>query len=362
MKTRFLVFALVMAVVLAIPTPARPATSRWSAAIWSSELSGGPWGLTTDARGAVVTTDAGRVRALALDGTTRWEAKIDGTQDGNPAITKELVLVGATGRVVALGRRDGAIRWQQRMDGEVGAVALAGAYALAGDTGGTLRAFDAATGTLKWSVQHEGELWSAPQVDVPASVVVAVWHERPAPAARALDLATGAMRWEQPVGLFTAAPGLDRGRAFVATGDGHFHAWVAEFDLDGGASDWTLIMPASFQTGVVPAIDGRDLVVVDQLGRVSAIDPVSGVPRWTRELHRRVLDTRVVLLPRRVVVTTLSGELFVLDRVSGHVVARADARDFDGLPLVAAPFGRGNQILVALRLTEPGRVEMRRVP
>ena len=362
MKPRMLVFAFVIAVVLAFPTPARPATNRWSAAIWSSELTGGPWGLSTDARGAVVTTDAGRVRAIAFDGSTRWEAKVDRTQDGNPAITKQLVLVGATGRVVALGRRDGVVRWQQPMDGDVIAVALAGAYTLAGDTGGTLRVFDADTGRLAWSIYYPGELWSAPQIDIPASVVVAIWNEAPAPAARALDLTTGSLRWEQPVGLFTAAPRLDRGRVFIASGNGHFNAWVAEFDVADGVSQWTLIMPASFQTGVVPALDSHDLVVIDQIGRVSAIDPVSGTPRWTHDLRRRVFDTRVVLAPRRVIVTALSGELFVLDRVSGRVVAHADGRDFDGIPVVAAPTRRPDQMLVALRLTEPGRVEMRSVP
>ena len=121
-------------------------------------------------------------------------------------------------------------------------------------------------------------------------------------------------------------------------------------------------MPASFQTGVVPASDGRDLVVVDRIGRVTAFDPVAGTLRWTRALNRRVIDTQVVLLPRRVVITTLPGELFVLDRVSGRVVAHADGRDFDGIPVLAAPTRRPDRMLVALRLTEPGRVEMRRVP
>jgi outer membrane protein assembly factor BamB len=362
MRTRMFVFALVMAAVLAVPTPARPASSTWSAPIWSSELNGGPWGLTTDAHGAVVTTDAGRVRALGFDGTTQWESKVDGTQNGYPAITHDLVLVGATGRVVALGRRDGAIRWEQPMDGAVGSVALAGRFAIAGDTGGTLRAFAADTGALAWSVHEAGELWSAPQVDVAASVVVAIWHEQPAPAARAFDLTTGALGWEHPVGLYTAAPGLDHGRAIVATGDGHFHAWMAAFGLDAGESDWAVTMPASFQTGVVPASDGRDLVVVDRIGRVTAFDPVAGTLHWTRPLNRHVIDSQVVLLRRRVVVTTLPGELFVLDRVSGRVIAHATGRDFDGIPVLAAPTRRPDRMVVALRLTEPGRVEMRRVP
>jgi outer membrane protein assembly factor BamB len=361
MRVRVIVFALVAGLVLAVPTPARPATSRWSRAIWSSELDGGPSAIGTDARGAIVITDAGWVRAIDLHGATQWETKVDGAEDGYPALTKDLVLVGGTGRVVALGRRHGAIRWMHPMDAEVHAVALAGAYALAGDEDGTLRAFAAADGAPRWAVHYDGQLWSSPRLDVAASVAVVVWHES-APTARALDLDTGAVRWEQPVGLYTAGPGLDHGRTFLATGDGRYHAWIAGFDVAAGGSDWELRVPASFQTGVVPAVDAHDLVFIDQLGRVIDIDPATGTPRWTKDLNRHVYESIVVLLPRRVVVTTLSGELFVLDRISGRVIARADIDDFGGRPVLAAPFGHRNQILVALRLTEPGRVELRRVP
>src|SRR4051812_46502453 len=206
MRARTLVFALVMATVLAVPTPARSATTPWSPPIWSSELEGGPTGLSTDARGAIVTTDAGRVRAIDRHGATQWEAKVDGAQDAYPALSHDLVLVGGAGRVVALGRRHGEVRWQQRMDGEVHALALAGTYALVGDQGGTLRAFAAADGALRWETHHEGELWSSPRIDVSASVAVAVWHEA-APTARGLDLTNGATRWEQALGLYTAGPG-----------------------------------------------------------------------------------------------------------------------------------------------------------
>ncbi len=120
--------------------------------------------------------------------------------------------------------------------------------------------------------------------------------------------------------------------------------------------------PRRSRSGVVPASDGRDLVVVDQIGRVTAFDPVAGAVRWTRALNRNVIDSRVVLFARRVVVTTLRGELFVLDRVSGRVVAHADGRDFDGIPVLVAPTRRPNRMLVTIRLTQPGRVEMRRVP
>ena len=171
------------------------------------------------------------------------------------------------------------------------------------------------------------------------------------------------LRWEHAVGLYTAAPGLDHGRAIVATGDGHYHAWIAAFDLDRPA-----IRVGLHDARVVPdrrraRSDGRDLVVVDRIGRVTAFDPVAGAVRWTRPLNRNVIDTRVVLLPRRVVITTLVGQLFVLDRVSGRVVAHADGRDFERHSGArgACPSTRSDARHDS-SLAEPGPVEMRRVP
>ena len=361
MKQRTLVAALVMALVFALPTPARAASAALSPPIWSSDLPGGARSLTVDAGGAVVTIDSGHVRALDAQGRTRWQTKVDGVSAGAPATDRDLVLVGAIGRVVALSRADGAIRWEQPMDAEVYSLALGGSFAIAGDGSGTLRAFDASSGAVRWSVHYPGDQFSASRIDVAASVVVAIWHERPAPTTRAFELATGTLRWEHLADLFTAAPVVSGGRAFVAFGDGKFSAAVGGYDLITGHPDWAVIMPASFEPNIVPAVDGHDLVVIDRIGQVSAIDPVSGEPRWTRELHQRIFDTQVVLLARRVVVTTLSGELFVLDRFSGRVVGHTDTRRLNGLPIAVARVGTGNRVLVAYRLTEPGRVEMRRV-
>jgi outer membrane protein assembly factor BamB len=363
-RPRALVFALVLAVVFALPTPARAAPGALSPPIWSRTLPGGPRALAVDSAGAVVTVDSGHVRALDERGKTRWQTKVDDNVcEGAPAMDHDLVLVGATGRVIALSRDDGAIRWQQSMDAgaEVTSLALGGSFAIAGDEAGTLRAFDASSGAVRWSVHHEGSQFSASRIDVAASVVVAIWHERPSPATRAFDLATGALRWEALADLFSAAPVISGGRAFVAIGDGKFSAAVGRYDLVSGDVDWVVIMPASFEPSIVPAVDGHDLVVIDRIGQVTAIDPVSGVPRWTRALRHRVMDTQVVLLPRRVLVTTFSGELFVLDRVSGRVIAHTDARRLNGLPTATARMGTGSRVLIAYRVVEPGRLEMRRV-
>jgi outer membrane protein assembly factor BamB len=359
---RAFVFAIVFALVSAVPTPARAEQPRTRRAQWSVALDGRVWGTATDRDGVVVTSDNGAVRALDRRGHTRWETDVPGAQDGNPAITRSRVVVGRAGRVVALARRDGAVVWEQPMDDdEVASIALAGGVAVAGDASGTMRAFDARRGTVHWSVHHEGALRAPARVDVSAGAVLAVWSEADVPVARVLDLASGAERWQQPVGEYTAAPQLSEGRVFVATGDGHYDAWVGAFDLRTGSAQWKVGHRGSFMSNIIPAADAHDLVVVDWIGNVTSIDPATGASRWTTALDRHVVDARVVLLSQRVAVATVDGALFVLDRATGRVVAREEPHQLHGWAGALAPFGR-DALVVALRVVEPPRLEVRRVP
>src|SRR5439155_19591048 len=106
------------------PTPVRARSAAWPPPIWSIGVKGAPWGIAADAAGAVVTTDAGYVLSISKAGATRWSTRVEGIAQAWPAITSHAILVGASGRVVALGRSDGAVLWQRSMDGEVTSVAL----------------------------------------------------------------------------------------------------------------------------------------------------------------------------------------------------------------------------------------------
>jgi outer membrane protein assembly factor BamB len=357
-----LAFVVVFAAVSATPAPSRAEEHLARRPVWSVALEAPAWGTAADEFGVVVSSGNGTVRALDRRGRTRWETNVPGSQDGSPAITRSRVLVGRSGRVVALARGDGAVEWHAPMDDdEVGSVALSGRLALAGDASGTLRAFDAARGTVRWSIHYDGAVRAPVRVDAKANAVVAVWTDAPVPVVRVLDLATGAERWLQPIGDYTAAPQLSGGRAFVASGDGNYHAWVAAFDVHSGATNWKVDLPGSFQSNIIPAADARDLVVADWIGNVSSIDPTTGASRWSTPLNRYLVHARVVLLESRVAVATVDGTLFVLDRGSGEVIVHAEPRELGGWAGALAPFGR-DALVVALRVTEPSRIEVHRIP
>lgn len=368
MNTRPTHVAVVVVVIAAILFVARPADGVASAhgsasVVWSAPVSDGPMDVAADSRGVVVTTTGPGVRALDRNGHQQWSVHVDGLVEAAPALGAHLVLVGGEGVVTALSRADGSVAWRQPTGEAVYSVAMSGTTALAGDRQGTLSAFDAETGAMRWSVHHPGGLWSGPRVDRATGSVVATWHDATAPAARVFDLVSGALRWEAPTGASTAAPAVRKGLVVLAIGDGYRHARVEARTLATGDLRWQTPVPASFEEGIEPAIDDHEVVVVDHFGVVSLLDLATGRLRWQHDLASALLRTRLDLTPSRVVFSSFSGDVFVLDRRDGALVAQLGRRRLGGYTVATLrPRWRGARgLLVALRLDTWG-VQLRRLP
>ena len=94
------------------------------------------------------------------------------------------------------------------------------------------------------------------------------------------------------------------------------------------------------------------MVVSDHFGTVTLFDAHAGRARWQTAIREPILDTRVLLGPRTVVIRTYSGKVVVLDRRSGQVIRRVDP---GGFPVgIGAGAGR---LVFAVRLARPDRVE-----
>jgi hypothetical protein len=340
-----------------------PGAGAAAPAVWTHSFRAGPWGVAADRAGTVVVTDAPSVEALDRRGRLRWRAQVDSLVEMTPALGAGRVLVGGRGLVTELGRRTGSRRWQQQLGGDVTSLALVGDTALAGDHSGAMSAFDARTGELRWSVRFDGRPWAAPRVDAATGAVVATWHEGSSPAVRVLDLASGALRWEAATDVMTAAPVLSGSTVVLAIGDGNRNARVEARDLATGALRWSTPVPGSFEEAIEPAADARDVAVVDHFGVVTLLDLATGAVRWRHDVEYALIDTQMPITPHRIVFRSFSGDVFVLARADGHLVAQYGPAELGGYPIatVRPPWPGPARVLIALRY-DSSRVDLRALP
>jgi outer membrane protein assembly factor BamB len=351
--------AAVGAVVLVTPQPAS-AADEIAAPQWAHAMRHQPWGLFADRRGAVVINDGYGVQSLDREGSVQWTTRLESVVQGTPTSDASRVLVGGRGRVTMLTRDRGTPRWWQRMDGDVTGAALARGLAFVGDHAGTLAVFDAGTGSKRWSVHFDGEMWTAPRIDRDSGVVVASWHRGPDPAVRVFDADSGELRWDAPTDRFAAAPVVASGLVVVAVGDGHEHARVEARDLVTGELRWSTVVPRSFEAGIEPVADGADVFVVDNDGGVSVLELQTGDLLWQHDVGYVTSETRMALTDSRVVFTSFSGDVFVLDRGTGKLAGHYSAAQLGGYPIGATvPAWQPESLLLGLRYDEPYRVELR---
>jgi outer membrane protein assembly factor BamB len=240
---------------------------------------------------------AGAVEALDLDtGARRWRAALRASVKGTPVVHGDLVVaVEVSGDTVALDLASGAERWRVASPDPLRLFAFAdptlmGDAVVVGDLS-HLRALDAATGALRWertdlSPYQTIVMHSAPVVagDV---LVVGSW---PTPQSLvALDPATGATRW--PATLPDADPvGITAGDTTVGTpcvdpktGDLVVSGlgFLARIDATTGTTVWR--RPASLPWNpATPAVTEHGIAAVDAGHGVVLLDRDGGLLWETR--------------------------------------------------------------------------------
>ncbi len=356
---RILAVAVGLAVGFAVPLPARAAEHAAPRARWSVPLRNGPLAVVADARGAIANTNLGDVVALDPDGRRVWRAEV-AVAPVAPALADGAVVVGDHAGVRVLERGSGDTRWMLAAAEPVHHVAAGAGMAVVAERDGRLRALDVATGALRWELAPAFHFAHAPVVDAATATLLLVVHDATGNTLRALDVTTGTVRWERPVDRYTAVPLVADGRVYVAEGNGAWIAVVLSLDLLTGERHWTSQMPASFESGIVNAADDRHVFVVDHYGTVTAIDRASGHVRWQRPLEVTVLATRIVPTKTRLVLTTAEMEVVVLDRANGRVVRRTPVETMEGwaVDVRSAEFRRRGGVVAAVRLGERERIEL----
>jgi len=251
---------------------------------WHAMLESGP------ASGVIVTDGLVLVRsgngiAYAFDAATGvqvWRSGSPVPGDASASIGRGSMYLGtAGGDLVALDIRTGKERWRNRLTGDNGAV---GNTAFAGDTvyAATEKAgffaVDAASATVRWRVDVGADATGTPVVDGGVAYVGA-GADATAGHLRAVDAATGRVLWTiaEPIGSPTVKDGIGYAQAPAL-------AFEVAIDLRSGRELWRTKFPGGATTRAAVITPGALFVPQDGEHRIYALDPATGLELWHFDL------------------------------------------------------------------------------
>ena len=327
------------------PAPVRLWTVRWqkqlvapTALEWKSREAGGP---AVDPLGGwvVVGTRDGWLRSFTPEGAVAWELELGGRFDAPPRIEGDTVYAGSSdGRLYAVEMGGGKLRWKYDAQEEVGTTpTVAGGLVLAMTLQDTLIAVDARTGAWKW--HHRRELREGFTIRGAAPVLVTgalAFGAYSDGTVAALDLITGAVRWERKVAPQADFMDVDSlraqgGRVFAAAYSGAIYA----LDAQTGQQLWEVKTPGPSRLALA-----SNLLVAVTTTQVLGIGTQEGTIRWTVPLEGVPAGDPVVLGGRAAVPNT-NGLLFI-DTNKGRLL-----RVFNpGTGVSATPGWLGDRIYV----------------
>ena len=339
------------------PAPLRPA---WLLAVGQPPLADDSLFFTPVEHGgrALVRDFEGRIHVLDPESGqgTYFEGPGSGVElvHVDPVVAGGALLVGAGETLHALELPSGTPRWQHAAPGEVlqppivvgDTVVWMVGPAPPGGTG-TLLALDLATGAVRWEVPLGGFV----RVGGAAADGETVYTSTP-PAA--YDLKTGGQRWQAEVaGVALGGPALSAGGEvlYVAASDpGAAGAAVVALDTADGRPRWRSDLkaesPRSFER--LWLSDGT-LVVPIGAGSVIGLDAATGAERWRYQPPALRLGSLAVL-DGLVWMVLENGFVVALDAQQGEPVARLTSLDqpLAGQGLTQRPARVGDRMLFAL--------------
>ncbi len=271
----------------------------------------------------VAGTRDGWLHAYDADGKALWDFEVNGRTDATPRIQGGTVYAGSSdGHLYAIALGTGKLRWKYDVHEEVGTTPVAaGDRVLAMTLQDTLVALDARTGAWLWHHRREPKegftIRGAAPVMVSGGLAIGAYSDG---TVAALEIATGAVRWERkvaPAGQFMDVDSIrvDGSRLFAAAYSGAVYG----IDVATGRQLWELKTPGASQLAL-----GGGTLVVETTTQLIGVSPQSGTSRWTRKLAGAP-----------------AGEITV-------VAGRAAVPDGRGLLLVDVATGR------VLRVFDPG--------
>jgi outer membrane protein assembly factor BamB len=242
---------------------------------------------------------------------------------------------------------DGKPLWRTQTSSEVlSAPAVGEGMVVVRSIDNRIVGLDAKTGDKKWTVQRvlpPLTLRNAPGMIVSGKDVIIA---QPGGKLLALNLQTGAPRWEIAVGESRGATELERvtdigGMPVLFEQDvcaASYQGRVGCFDVSTGTARWTKEL--SSEVGV--AVDQRFVFAIDDKGAVSAFSRENGTSAWKNDKlgYRRISSP--VSYGRAVAVGDYQGFVHFLSREDGSFLARAAT---DGSAITSTPVVAGANLI-----------------
>jgi outer membrane protein assembly factor BamB len=333
--------AVALSVVLSLPHAEPAAAEGTLTGLWSQRAGRSITVSPVIGSGCVfsVSTD-GRVQCFRLaDGERLWGRRLKDSGEAAPAWSPS----GVEGRLfVSFGKEGTALlaleglrgrrSWSRELGSPITVMAADDSVVVALTRNGTLAAWRASDGIVRWTRALEG--WDPPPFLLRAGQVFAAMRHD---SLLALDARTGAVAWRgAPGGTFAAAP-VPVARLLALADVGGSVVWIEAGTglvvARTARSAWQLCAGAAFGPGLVSVSSG---------GRAEWAGPVPGAEDWTTPLENAVVAAPLV---RRgmVLVGATSGNLSALDARTGRILwSFQSAGGFRAGPLAA-----GDTLLLA---------------
>jgi outer membrane protein assembly factor BamB len=281
--------------------------------------------------------DGTLARIEAAGGRVRWQVQAARRLSTGVGSDGEIVVVtGRDGQLIAHGAAAGRPLWTTALGAEavtVPAVALGRVVLRTSDN--RISAFDPATGQRRWSVSRQPSALVLRQTAGLSIAPGSAYAGLPGGRLIAIGLDGGQPRWEAAVSNPRGANEIERiadivGSPVASSREvcaASYQGKVACFEAATGRALWARDVAA---VGGIEA-DARLVALTDERGHVHAFSR-TGASLWRQEALARREPSAPVAVGNHLVLGDIQGQVYVLSRDNGAIVARFPT---DGTPMLA---------------------------
>lgn len=230
-----------------------------------------------------------------------WGHESGDVWSSSPTIANGLVLFGGgDGLLYGVSARTGSVLWRAQTGGRIrGSAAVADKRAYVGSFDGVVYAFDVASGKQVWRYDTEGTKLKSGDYGFdrrsiqssPAVVNGVVYVGARDGFIYAIDAASGALKWrvDHHISWINSSPAVDKGVLYAGSSDAHF---LQAVDVATGKEIWK-----AQSNGIVwssPAVTDRFAYWGDGPGRIHVTDRASGAEVSSFRTGSQVLSSPVI--------------------------------------------------------------------